>query len=132
MAIKLNNDLNIDINVFFQFNGNRRAAFIGNESKLSKKGKKELHFSNIGRGMEYELHIELPSIPFEDGIKGVKIKPGKLGRPKNNFELFQMERGDANNVFIIAIKFERPGNEITGNEPQVLHPEDKPIIPIDG
>ena len=82
--------------------------------------------------MEYELHIELLYIPFKDGIKGVKINPGKLGQPKNNFELFHMERGDGNIVYTIVIKFERPGSEIIGNEPQVLHPEDKPIISADG
>ena len=38
MAAILNNFLDLDIDVFFQHNGNRRGAFAGNDSKLSKNG----------------------------------------------------------------------------------------------
>lgn len=132
MAMKLNNDLNIDINVFFKFNGNRRAAFIRNESHVPQNGKKELNFSGIGRGVEYELHVEMTHIPFGDSINGVEIDPGSLGKSNmNTFKLFHHENNEGNVVYTFVIKL-KGKEEFVGNEPQVLHPEDKPIIPLEG
>lgn len=132
MTVELNNDLNIDISVFFQFNGNRRPAFIKNESHIPKKGNKELNFSGIGSGVEYELHVEMTHIPFGGSFNGVEIDPGSLGKSnKNTFKLFHHENKDGNIVYTCVLKLEGK-EEFVGKEPQVLHPEDKPIIPSDG
>jgi len=99
---------------------------------FQRKKKKELNFSGIGRGIEYELHVVMTHIPFGDSVNGVEINPGSLGRIKNNtFKLFHSENADGNVVYTFVIKL-KGKEEFVGTEPQVLHPEDKPIISADG
>jgi len=138
MASKFHNKLSIDIDVFFRYKKpddeyNRRGIASGGHSHNSRVGRSsEVTIDMSGLSKEFELHVELPYLTVKSKKKGVKIFPGGvLGNVIGNVQLMMKQRqSDGEIVYVFIFQIEK-GSPLNGDEPQVLHPEDSPIIDED-
>lgn len=132
MSLKFVNDLNIPIHVYFSYKETRPGAFSDNKSRIGAKDKLPMAIPPIRNNENFELHVEIPYIPFDGEVKGIKIEPGKgLGTAESIFSIFQKQRRDGQIVYIFVVKY-IAGKIIGEDEPKVLHPEGAPKEEDDG
>ncbi|NBC66632.1 MAG: hypothetical protein GVY07_13380 [Bacteroidetes bacterium] len=132
----LYNNLDIEIEVYFRYQGKRPDAFSDGPNIGANRNKKLVDVPTLGGGNLLELHIEFSSTFLSsnvNGKRGVGIDPGNsLGQSKG-FNIYRINR-KGQDKHVLVVKFDNTitvPEGIQPDEPQVLHPEDSPIFEED-